>query len=270
MRALNGFREQIDGASADDQRHVGGQRMTQSADFLSSDLAGNAAIEEQQNERGVIRLRGRGDFLRGNAGAEREAAHAFAVKQIFENREAKLIRIVRRRRQQYLPRIAQGTGETAAFAQQALRKICEAQFLERLHFAAYDALVHSLVQWNQRLLEKLAQSLRAKQLRQMILQIDTTMRCQHADRRFDFRGQRRRLLDGKAQHRLKRGVGERNDCAGAPSFREQLLDETQARNLPEGFKFCGNCGCIEVSMNFRRIFLLKKQFKIKYYENKKK
>ena len=106
-----------------------------------------------------------GDFLRRDAGAQREAAHAFAIEKIFENRETELIRIVRRRRQQHLVRIARRTCETAALAQQALREIAEAQFLECLHFAAHDALVHRLVQWNQRLLEKLAQALRAEQLR---------------------------------------------------------------------------------------------------------
>ena len=65
----------------------------------------------------------------------------------------------------------------------------------------------------------------------MLLQIAGAMRREHPDRRFDFGRQRRRLFDGQAEHRLERGVGERHHCAGAPAFRQQLLDQAQPRDL---------------------------------------
>ena len=83
--------------------------------------------------------------------------------------------IVRRRREQDLPRIARRTDQARHVAQQALREIGEAQLLEVLHFAAHDALVHGLVQRDQRLLEELAQALADEQLGQVVLQLADAM-----------------------------------------------------------------------------------------------
>ena len=204
--------------------------MAKSANFLSGDLPRNSAIEQQQHERDVVRLGGARDFLRGNSCAERDAADAFGLKQQFENRETELVRVVRRRRQQHLTRIACRSARTR-FTKQPLCEIREPQFLERLHLAAHDSLMHRFIQRNQRLLQKLSHSLRREQLRQMLLKIERAMRSEHPHRRFDFRRQRRGLLDRQAQHRLQRRVRERHHCAGAPSFRQQLFDQTQPRNL---------------------------------------
>ena len=70
----------------------------------------------REYERGVIRLSRAGDFLRRDASTQREAADAFGVEKKLENREAELVRIVGRRGQQYLARVARRASKAANLA----------------------------------------------------------------------------------------------------------------------------------------------------------
>ena len=147
----------------------GGSAGTQAADLLARDLARDAAVEQQHDQRHLVGIRGTGDFLRRHAGAERQAVDAFGEQQELEDREAELVGIVGRRREQDVPRVARRTDEARHVAQQALREVGEAQLLEVLHVAAHDALVHRFVERNERLLEELAQALADQELRQVVL-----------------------------------------------------------------------------------------------------
>ena len=72
-------------------------------------------------------------------------------------------------------RVARRTDEPRHVAQQPLREVGEAQLLEVLHFAADDALVHRLVERDERRLEKLAEPLADEELRQMVLHLADAM-----------------------------------------------------------------------------------------------
>ena len=87
-------------------------------------------------------------------------------------------------------------------AQKALREISEAQFLEILHVAPHHAFMHGFVEWDERLLEKAAETLSNQQLRQVVLQLPDAMLPQEFHRRLDFAGQGHRVFDGNAHHRL--------------------------------------------------------------------
>src|SRR4029078_12637648 len=111
------------------------------------------------------------DFLRRHACAQRQAIDAFREQQELEDREAQLVGIVGRRREQDVPRVARRTDEARHVAQETLREVRETQLLEVLHLAAHDALVHRFVERNQGLLEELAQALADQELRQVVLQL---------------------------------------------------------------------------------------------------
>ena len=79
--------------------------------------------------------------------------------------------------------------------------------------------MHRLVQRNQRLLQEAPQALPDQKFGQMVLQFADAMLPKKLDRSLDLAGQRCRILDRDAEHRLQRRVGEWHDCAGAPAFR---------------------------------------------------
>ena len=143
-----------------------------------------------------------------------------------------LVGIVGRRREQDLPRIARRTDEPRHVAQQPLREVGEAQLLEVLHLAAHDALVHRLVQRNQRRARGTCAA-PGRPAASTGGSASRRSRCcaEQLDRGLDLVRQRRRRVDGEAQHRLQRRFGERHDGAGAPAFRQQLLDELEPRDL---------------------------------------
>src|SRR6266404_2092939 len=227
----NRLREQVHGASAYDQRQILGQLATQRAYLLSCNLAGDAAVEEQDGEADPVRARGATDFLRRYSGAERQAVDALGKKQELEDREAELVGIVRRCCEQDLSCVPSGSHKPRDVAQKPLREVGESQLLEILHLAAHYALVHRLVQWNQRLLQEAPQALPDQKLGEVVLQFADTMLAKKADRGLDLAGQRHRILDRDAEHRLQRRVGERYDCAGAPALGQQLLDQLEPRDL---------------------------------------
>ena len=51
------------------------------------------------------------------------------------------------------------------------------------------------------------------------------------DGSLDFTGQRRRVLDREAQHRLQHRLGQRHDGSCPPALRKELLDELESCDL---------------------------------------
>ena len=115
------------------------------ADFLPGDLARDAAIEQQHDERDLVGLGRAGNFLRRHARTEGQPIDAVRKKQQLEDREPELIGIVGWSGEQDLPRVARRTDEPRHVAQEPLREIGKTKLLEILHLATDDALMHRFI-----------------------------------------------------------------------------------------------------------------------------
>jgi hypothetical protein len=191
---------------------------TQRADFLTRDLARDAAIEQQDDEACLVGDGRAGDFLRRHAGAQGEAIHALGEQQQFEDGETELVRIVGRCREEHVLRLALRANEPGYVAEEALDEIAETQLLEILHLAPHDPFVHGFIERNQRGLEELCASPARQQFGKVILQLAHPMLREELDGGLDFTGQRRRVLDREAQHRLQHRLGQRHDGSCPPAL----------------------------------------------------
>jgi hypothetical protein len=175
VRIGNRLGEEVHRTAADDSGATPGKRRTQAANLLSRDLARDAAVEQQDDQRHLVRIRGTRDLLRGHAGAERQAVDAFREQQELEDRKAELIGIVRRRREQDVPRVARRrtrrvTSRNRRCARSAKRsswKFCMSPRTTRSCTASLSGISV--------LLEELAQALADEELGQMVLQLADAM-----------------------------------------------------------------------------------------------